>query len=96
MSDDHVYLCRIQRALLQANVWVGDLQEPESLSAEQILFAVEAGRALLQVLQDAQAAGISDQALVTLNNNQVTLSEVQALGESIAAVGRESGGIELK
>ena len=86
-ANDHLYLCRIRQALLQANVWVSDLQEPESLSLEQRTFAAETGKALLQVLQDAHDAGVSDRINVTMNGALVTLAEVKAFGESVAAVG---------
>src|SRR5271166_6485273 len=85
--NERIFRSRIQQALLQANVWVNELQDPGALSREQAMFAAETGEHLLQVLQDAQAAGVSDGMTVELNDGQVTLSEIKNLGEYIATTG---------
>ena len=84
-----VYRFRIQQALLQANIWVSDLQEPGALSGEQAMVASETGCILLQVLQDALASGISETITVALNDAPISLAEVRKLGQYVAAAGGE-------
>ncbi len=84
-----VYRFRIQQALLQANIWVSDLQEPGALSGEQTIVASETGCILLQVLQDALASGISEAMTVELNDAPISLAQVRNLGQYVAAAGRE-------
>ena len=86
--SEYVYRFRIQQALLQANVWISDLQEPGSLSEDQTIFAAETGSILLQVLQDALAAGVSETMTVELNEEPVPLAHVRKLGLYIAAAGK--------
>ncbi len=88
-AAERIYRSRIQQALLQANVWVSDLGEPESLSDEQATFAAEAGSILLQVLEDAQAAGVSENMVVELNEAPVSLAQVRKLGLYVAAAGKD-------
>lgn len=87
-ASECVYRFRIQQALLQANVWVSDLQEPGSLNEEQATVASEAGCILLQVLQDALASGVSETITVELNEAPVSLAQVRNLGQYVAAAGK--------
>ena len=90
LATEGVYRYRIQQALLQANAWVSDLREPDNLSEDQTLFAVETGCILLQVLQDALAAGVPENMAVELNNTPVPLAQVRQLGLYVAAAGKEN------
>jgi hypothetical protein len=89
LANERVYRARIQQALVHTNVWVSELQEVGGLNQDQAMCAAETGRYLLQVLLDAQAAGVSNQIRVELNGEPLTLSEVKALGEYVVVAGSE-------
>ena len=87
-ANEGLYRGRIQRALLQASVWVGDLDEPSVLSEDQAALAAETGRYLLQVLRDAQAAGLSERMQVPWNSTTITLTAATKLGAYVATTDR--------
>ncbi len=83
-ANEGLYRVRIQRALLQASVWVGDLNEPGVLSEDQAVLAAETGRYLLQVLHDAQSAGVSERMQVSWNSTTITLAAATKLAAYVA------------
>jgi len=83
-AREGLYRVRIQQALLQASVWVGELDEPEGLSEDQAILAAETGHYLLQVLRDAQGAGVPDSMPVVWNATTITLAAATQLADYVA------------
>jgi len=84
LAREGLYRVRIQQALLQASVWVGELDEPEGLSEDQAILAAETGHYLLQVLRDAQGAGVPDSMPVVWNATPITLAAATQLADYVA------------
>jgi len=84
LAREGLYRVRIQQALLQASVWVGELDEPEGLSEDQAILATETGHYLLQVLRDAQGAGVPDSMPVVWNATTITLAAATQLADYVA------------
>jgi hypothetical protein len=82
-ATERIFRTRIQQALLQASVWLDDLRQLEMLDEDQIALASESGVALLTVLNDARAAGISGWTTVALRSEQITLLEAEELATFI-------------
>ena len=87
-ANERIFHARIQRALLEASVWVQDLQDLHALNEDQILISAETGETLLEVLDSALAAGVPERTIVERNGRALPLTEVRALGESIVAIVR--------
>lgn len=89
LATEHAFRSRIQQALLQANVWMSDLQDPTGLSQEQVQCAIETGNCLLQVIRTARAAGLSNRVRVELNAVRMTLLATETLDNYVATTGCE-------
>lgn len=84
IANESLYRVRIQQAILQAGVWVGDLDEAEELSEDHATLAAETGRCLQHVLRDAQNAGVSDRMLFRWNSTTITLAAATKLADYVA------------
>jgi hypothetical protein len=84
LANTGLYRVRIQQALLQAGVWVGELDAPDGLSEDQAALAAETGHYLLQVLQEAQATGVAPGTPVAWNATTITLTAASQLADYVA------------